>query len=152
MLLMGVGFPGPPHAPEWNGALSSLDGFDPFILLLLRWRRNAIDHVVPLDHAPVCLRLAGFDKLALVVGNVELKAILITKKREEREKSLRMAGVSEQPHPLRLSSGSERGLGRTQEEEGRWGGWPHGISQPASGQENVMGLMFCVFKNCCCYY
>lgn len=53
-----------------------LDGFDPLLLLLRRGCGYSVDHVVALDDAPVCLRLAGFDDLAFVVGVVQLKAVL----------------------------------------------------------------------------
>lgn len=53
-----------------------LDGFDPLLLLLRRGCRYSVNHVVALDDAPICLRLAGFDDLAFVVGVVKLKAVL----------------------------------------------------------------------------
>lgn len=67
--------PGPAPRPEAPGA-HSLDGLDPLVFLLLRGGRDPVHHVVPLDHAAVRLRLAGFDELPLVVGDVKLKAVL----------------------------------------------------------------------------
>lgn len=43
--------------------------------------------MVALDNAPICLRLAGFNHLALVIGIIELKAVL----RERRESRASMA-------------------------------------------------------------
>lgn len=64
-----------PPEPELLNLLL-LDGFDPLLLLLRRGRRYSVNHVVALDDAPICLRLAGFDDLAFVVGVVKLEAVL----------------------------------------------------------------------------
>ena len=64
-----------------------LDGFDPLLLLLRRGRRYPVHHVVALDDTTVCFRLAGLDHLTLVVGIVQLKAVLLMERsRGEGEK------------------------------------------------------------------
>ena len=53
-----------------------LDGLDPLLFLLSRGRRYPVHRVVALDDPAVRLRLTRLDHRTLVVGVVELKAVL----------------------------------------------------------------------------
>ena len=41
----------------------SLDALDPLVLLLLSGGRHPVHSVLPLDHLPLAVSLAGFDNL-----------------------------------------------------------------------------------------
>lgn len=55
----------------------SPDAVDPFVLLLGGRCRDPVKRVAPLHDASVCLRLTGLDHLVFVVGDEELKAVLV---------------------------------------------------------------------------
>ncbi len=59
----------------WHGE-ALLDGFDPLFFLLWCGCRYSVNHVIPLHHLPISLRLACLNYLPLMTGVVELKAIL----------------------------------------------------------------------------
>lgn len=63
------------HLVEGVDADCGFDAVDPFVLLLRRWSRDAINHVVTLDHSAVRFCFTGFYELPAVVGDVQLKAI-----------------------------------------------------------------------------
>lgn len=69
-----------------------LDAVHPFVLLLSRGGRDAVEGVVALHHATVGLRLAGFDHLVFVVGDEKLKAVL---RRTERPHTWGGGGVTD---------------------------------------------------------
>lgn len=66
-----------------------LDALDPVLLLLGRWGRDTVDRVVPLNHAPISLRLTGLNHLVFIVGDVKFKAVLRIKKERESDKDPR---------------------------------------------------------------
>ena len=73
-----------------------LDRFDPLLLLLRRGRRYPVHHVVALDDTTVRFRLAGLDHLTLVIGVVQLKAVLLVERRRgEGERGRRGEGEKE---------------------------------------------------------
>ena len=57
-----------------------LDAVDPFVLLLRCGGGDAVHHVVSFHYSPVSLRLTRFNQLTTVVGDVQLKAVLLKRK------------------------------------------------------------------------
>lgn len=60
-----------------------LDAVDPLVLLLRRGGGDAVHHVVPFHYSPISFCLTCLYQLTTVVGDVQLKAVLM----EERQKS-----------------------------------------------------------------
>lgn len=54
-----------------------LDAVDPLVLLLRGGGGDTVHIMVPLYHSAVCLRLARLNQLTPVVGDVQLKAVLV---------------------------------------------------------------------------
>lgn len=57
-----------------------LDAVDPLVLLLRCGSRDAVHHVVSFHYSPISLRLTRLNQLTTVVGDVQLKAVLLEKK------------------------------------------------------------------------
>lgn len=71
-------FPCCQHVVERVTTDACSDGFHPLLLLLGAGRRDAVNHVVPLHHAPVCLCLTGLDHLPFVARVVKLEAVRLS--------------------------------------------------------------------------
>ena len=59
--------------------ISILDAVDPFVLLLRCGGGDTVHIVVSFYYPPISLRLARLNQLTTVVGDVQLKAVLVVK-------------------------------------------------------------------------
>lgn len=61
-----------------------LDAVDPLVLLLRCGSRDAVHHVVSFHYSPISLRLTRLNQLTTVVGDVQLKTVLLEKKKGDK--------------------------------------------------------------------